>query len=855
MKLILIDGYGFVFRAFHSLPPLTRPKDGLPIGAVLGFTNMLYKFITQNASDMIAVVLDSGQKNFRHEIYPQYKRNRPETPKELILQFPIIREAIEAFNIKVLEKIGYEADDLIASYAKEAIARGYEVLVVSSDKDLMQLLAHGIKMFDAMKDKEITEEDVIKKFGIKSDKLRDALALIGDASDNIPGVRTIGPKTAAELLDEYGSLENIYQNIDNIQQVKRKQVLLEDKDNAFLSYRLIGLIDEVSLDFDLKDLKEHILDKAKLSHFLAEQGFKTLLNRINVTAKTAMPSDVEFKELRNISEITKLISDIEYHGCLYLYAESNQITLTFGESNYLLKLEKGMKQESLFELETTQNNYDLVTILTILRPIFESKAIKIISINIKEVFKSLLKLGVEAKACEDIAIIAYAIETGVGDGSFDNLIERFGLGLKNKNSHTIKVIYQELVKKLLEVKHVTLYERLDKLMLEVLAKIEFRGVKIDVAYLKSLSGAFSIKIKNLEERIFKIVGREFNIGSPKQLGDILFGELKLASGKKTKTGAFVTSAQVLEGLDAEGYEIAGLVLDWRQYSKLVSTYTDALPRAVDPKSGRIHTTFTMTSTATGRLSSNDPNLQNIPIRTEEGYKIRKAFIAEQGSKIISADYSQIELRLLAHFADIGTLKDAFKYGHDIHAITASQIFNIPIEAVNSTLRRQAKTINFGIIYGISAYGLARRLDISREVAAKYIENYFIQYPGIKEYMNKMIDYARKHGYIETYFGRKCYLLGINDKNQIIRGNSERGAINFPLQGTAADIIKKAMVKLPDIVSRYMILQIHDELLFEVPNDEVNEAIKIIKKTMEQAVKLSVPVTVDVKSGDNWMESH
>ncbi len=847
-KLILIDGYGFVFRAFHSLPPLTRPSDRMPIGAVYGFTNMLIKLLNDNKSSHIAVVLDSGTKNFRHELDPNYKANRPEPPQELISQFPIIREVIDAFALKAIEKEGFEADDLLASYAKYAKDEGYEVTIVSSDKDLMQLLAEGILMYDAMKDKMITAEVVFEKFGVTPDKIREVLALIGDSSDNIPGVRGIGPKTAAELVNSYGSLKGVYEHVNEIKQEKRRQMLIEDKSKAELSYELVGLRFDAPLDFTLDELKFDHLDLERLAEFAQAQGFKSLAAKLQ--AKYSPVDTLAFKKLSTADELLKYIDEIYRSGTLAFLISEHEFFLSFGSKNFVIKLsENSNAQASLFA--DTEKESGVIQILKALESVMHSDSVLKITIN----SKWLYKINPNFTNLDDIAIIAYAAETGRGNTTLAALIAEFGGEYKAHDSHAVMIIHQKLRSKLVGEKLVSVYERIDRVMPKIVAQMEERGVRLDTNYLSSLSSEFGTKLKNLEAKIFALAGMEFNIASPKQMGEVLFDKLNLPDGKKSKTGAYATSASVLETLSDSGYDIARLILEWRGYAKLISTYTDALPKSVNPDTKRVHSNFLITATATGRFSSTEPNLQNIPIRTEEGQKIRSAFIASNGNKIISADYSQIELRLLAHYADIKPLKDAFKLSQDIHAITASQMFGVPVDKVDLAMRRQAKTINFGIIYGISAFGLSTRLDISRERAKMYIDQYFKQYPGIKAYMDNTIEFARRHGYVLSVFGRKCIINGINDRNFNLRAFAERAAINAPLQSSAADIIKKAMATLPFAAQKYMILQIHDELLFDVPEAEVEHISKIIKQTMEAVITLSIPLTVEVSAGNSWAEAH
>lgn len=845
MKLYLIDGYGFVFRAYHSLPPLTRP-DGTPIGAVLGFSNMLLKFLSNHEADYIAVALDAGSKTFRHDIYPQYKANRDAPPDDLIAQFPIIRDVVEAFNIPILEKAGFEADDIIATIAKKAADSGIDVKIISSDKDLMQLVSDKITMFDAMRDRTIQAEQVFEKFGVSPNQVLDVLSLMGDSSDNIPGVKGIGQKTAAELLTQFGSLDNIYLNLDKIEQKRRRELLDENKENAFLSRKLVSLDFNVQIDSSLDLLKVREPNPEKLAKFFEEQGFHSLLKKLAFKPKiSAAPIEAKAATLEKLHDLKSHFDPIIKCGVVALLFNPKSIELSYNNVLLELKLNENV-QGGLFDENVSITKADF---LKSFKEILEDISVKKIVIDAKTILKECNMV-----AFDDVALMSYSTDTGRHAYDIKTLVKVY-LDDEQVTAAQMLKLYKHLENLLFANKQTTLYETVDKPMAKVLADIENRGVKIDAQLLRNLSDEYKIYVKKLEEQIFLLAGREFNIGSPKQLGQVLFDDLKIPSGKKSKLGAYPTGAEVLEQLKDQGYPIAGLLLEWRQFSKLISTYLDALPKSINPKTGRVHTTFMMTGTLTGRLSSTDPNLQNIPIRTDYGHKIREAFIAENGNVIISADYSQIELRLLADIANIETLKTAFRNKQDIHAITASQMFGVPLDKVDSNLRRQAKTINFGIIYGISAFGLASRLDINRNQAKDYIDKYFAQYPGIKEYMNNTIKFAKEHGYVQTLLGRKCYVNQINDRNFALRGVGERAAINAPLQGTAADIIKKAMVSLPAEVKKYMVLQIHDELLFEVPEAESEQAMKIIKKTMENAVHLSIPLPVDIKSGKNWAAAH
>ncbi|MCE2993371.1 MAG: DNA polymerase I [Alphaproteobacteria bacterium] len=848
MKLILIDGYGFVFRAFHSLPPLSR-ADGTPIGAVYGFSNMLLRILGKYPNDAIAVVVDSGSKNFRHEIYPNYKANRPEPPTELIAQFPLIRESVDAFGIKCIEKPGFEADDLIATYAIEAKNKGLDVIIVSSDKDLMQLTEYGIEMYDAMKDKYIEADDILKKFGVTAEKIKDVQALIGDSSDNIPGVKGIGVKTASELINQYGSLSNLYENLDKISQEKRKNMLLEGKESAMISYELVALKKDAPIDYNIDELLISGINYPKLAAYFKEQGFKGLLSRVESHLESNVKDEVSFVELSDVSKLKEMIPDIYKAAILCMYKTESDLYLSFGKRHIKLAVSKQQQQQNFFEEDSEGNS--IADALKVLDDILKSDSVAKVTADAK----SWYKLSPHYKVIHDVETMSYTLETGRPDCSFASLVSEHCAGYQGNDSYALQVLYNALCQKIVSEKDVSLYERIDRDISNVIATMEENGVLIDERYLGELSELFSKQAASLESRIFAVAGSQFNIGSPKQMGSILFDILKLPAPKKSKAGSYSTSAEVLENLHEAGHEIASLILEWRQYTKLLSTYTNALPKSINRRTGRVHSTFLLTSTSTGRFSSTEPNLQNIPIRSEEGQKIRKAFIAKKKYKIISADYSQIELRLLAHYANIDTLKDAFRHGGDIHTITASEIFHVPLNEVGPDLRRKAKTINFGIIYGISAFGLAKRLGLEVGVAKQFIDRYFEKYPGIKQYMNNIVEFAKTHGYIKTIFGRKCLISGINNPNFALRGFAERAAINAPLQASAADIIKKAMVELPQDLRKRLILQVHDELLFEVEEDKVEHYSKIIKNTMENVIKLSVPLTVEVSSGDNWDQAH
>jgi DNA polymerase-1 len=850
--LYLIDGYGFLFRAFHSLPPLTS-LDGTPIGAIYGFVNMLYKFISKHEADMIAVVLDSGQKNFRHEIYTEYKANRPSPPEELIVQFPIVREAIDAFNIISIEKSGYEADDLIAAYAKEAEKQGYKVKIISSDKDLMQLVSENISMYDAMRDKVIDAQAVVDKFGVGPELVLDILSILGDSSDNVPGIKGVGQKTAEELLKSFGTLDGIYNNLEQIKQERRKQLLIDGKANAYLSKKLINLDVEAPREFSFTDLAVKPVCKDKLLKFCQHHAFKNLIAKLSTELQVNELESNKAQEFQKIEIFTckKYVDKFIKNGVFAFYFNENEFFITSNQLNLKISINNSTKQVDLF---SNSEESVISSILLDLKSVFEEPSIKKIAADVKQLLKLLDKLEIKLNNYDDVALMAYSVSTGKHGYQLKNIILEH-LGHEEIDSNSVYKVYLTLQQKLYQDKQFNLYYNIEKPLIGLLDKIEGKGVKIDAKFLSELTAEFNKHLEVLAKEIYAIAGKTFNIGSPKQLGEILFDDLKLDSQKKSKSGAYSTSYDILESLAAQGHIIAAYVIKWRQFSKLISTYTEALPKYINQNTGRVHTTFIMTGTSTGRLSSTDPNLQNIPIRTDEGSQIRKAFIAEVGKTIISADYSQIELRLLAQYADIKPLKDAFINGLDIHAVTASEMFGMPVEQVDANYRRKAKTINFGIIYGISAFGLAQRLEIPRKAAQEYIDKYFAKYPGIKEYMVRTVDFAKKHGYVNTLFGRKCYINGLTDQNFAVRGFAERAAINAPLQGTAADIIKKAMVMMPSNIADCMVLQIHDELLFEVLDAEVDKFSKAIKQVMENVLKLDIPLTVDVSHGKNWLEAH
>jgi DNA polymerase I len=928
-KIALIDGYGFVFRAYHSLPPLTR-QDGTPVGAVYGFTNMIIKLLAGLDVTHAAVVFDSGSKTFRNDIFPAYKANRPPCPEDLKPQFPIVRQTAESLNLPILEKVGFEADDIIATIAKQSEAAGYEVLIVSSDKDLMQLVNENVFMYDAMKNKFIGIPEVKEKFFVSPQKVLDVLSLMGDSSDNVPGVRGIGPKTAAELIDQFGTLENIFCHLDEIKQEKRRQLLIDGFENAKLSKELIRLKEDVELGISLDDLAVQSIDPYKLISFLEHQGFRSLVTRVKkefgVEENTALPnvitpkqhsddrknhpySNVKQTEISSVEIIEKLNSEALANGNVVIdhfskNDEFNFITISTSKQN------EAPKEIFYFEVKNTQKNQtpiqalDLFSFSTeeptpnleagfsseILQEILQNDSIKKIFFDTKDFLKKFYINYPEKPWCrsyEDVSLINHLLSSATKhelreliDLNLDEDIESRGFGAifaeieKNREPESfqdsakkiefltfrnfaIGQLYQIFSPKISELKLNNTYNSYELPLLAILAKVEMNGIKIDTEKLNSLSQEFSKKIEELSGEIYALAGCEFNIASPKQLSEILFAKLGLASSKKSKkTGALSTGVGVLEELEEEGHPIARKILEFRKFSKLKNTYTDALPKEVNLKTGRIHTHLSTISTITGRLSSSNPNLQNIPIKSLEGQKIREAFVAEKNHLLISADYSQIELRVIAHVAKIENLIQAFKEDKDIHRITASQVFKIPEAEIDDATRSKAKAINFGIIYGISAFGLARQLDISRSDAADYIKSYLEAYPGIDSYMKDCINLAHQDGYVKTISGRKCFIREINNKNPMIRAEAERLSINAPIQGSAADIIKKAMIRLSkkfleEKLRSKIILQIHDELIVEAPKDEVELASKILKSEMENAVSLDVPLRVDLKVGEFW----
>ncbi|MCH2548698.1 MAG: DNA polymerase I [Alphaproteobacteria bacterium] len=941
-KLYLIDGSGFIFRAFHSSPlDAFRRSDGIYTNAVAGYCSMLMKLIekpqVEGSIDYIAVIFDAARKTFRNDIYPQYKANREAPPEELVPQFELIREATRAFNLPAIQMEGYEADDLIATYTNDAIKQGLDVVVVSSDKDLMQLVKQGVTMFDPMKEREINEPDVLEKFGVIPSKVVDVQSLAGDSSDNVPGVPGIGVKTAALLINEYGDLDSLLSNAENIKQPKRRQNLIDHADLARISRQLVTLKSDVVLKDKINTFSLEDPDPEKLISFLKKMEFRTLTSRIEsrLIAKGIL-SNNESQEIEKSSEefnyeliqeekaLNQWLKDAYKEGIVAIDTETTSLNSMEAELvGFSLSTAPGRacyvpvahtqsaSEELKLEEENDQNSnepekqFPIKKALSKLKSLLENPSVlkvahnakydlMVLSNNYKKYFRQENEKNCEIvpTSIDDTMLLSYVLDGGRGKHNLDDL------ALRHLNHETIKykdltgsgkkkisfaevpiqdalnyaaedaditIKLHQIFKRRLAEEHMnTVYQTIERPLISVIIEMERNGVKVDTIALKNLSKDFAKRTSDLEKVAHSQAGEIFNIGSPKQLGDILFKKLRITGGKKGKTGAFSTGADVLEELSAQGHDLAKTVLDWRQLAKLKSTYTDALINQVSPSSGRIHTSYGMAIAQTGRLSSNEPNLQNIPIRTEEGRKIRETFIAEKGHKLLSLDYSQIELRVLAHVAKIKSLISAFEDGQDIHAMTASQVFKVPLNGLSPDLRRRAKAINFGIIYGISAFGLARNLGISRSEAQDYIKAYFDRFPEIQDYMNETILFAKDNGYVETIFGRRIHLNGMKDKNQAIRGSAERQAINAPIQGAAADIIKRAMNRIPNLLNlnnlhAKMLLQVHDELLFEVPEQEIDKSIEVIKQIMERAAepgtKLSVPLVADAGIGKTWNDAH
>lgn len=865
--ILIIDGYGFIFRAYHVQPPLTSP-EGIPVGAIYGFTSMLLKVISEFKPQHAVIALDHSGKNFRHDLYKEYKANRPPAPDDLVVQLKLVEKAAKALNFTCLSKQGFEADDIIATLAKKANEIKKDALIISSDKDLMQLIDEHVKMYDPMKSKYIEEEDILKKFGVGADKVRDVQALMGDSSDNIPGVAGIGPKTASQLVNQFGDLDGIFASLDQVKSPRQRQLLETHKENALISWQLVGLDDDVDVDRDIENFHWRAPEISKISDFLNEYGFKSLHRRIEnlfdikIQAKAASIGNSASEEassapvkkasapikIEKQEQLSEVIAKIKADGIVAVGTDSDaNIILSGTRGSYIISYEQNQEHlggGDLFSYQNAQkseSNFNQQ-----LHDLFADQAVKKITYNLK----SLLRFCAHPmRAFDDLQIMEYVTSAGTRQREEAPKISEF------------LDLYSDLRAKLIEHKSLHLYEDIDLPLCYILHQMEQEGVRIDPVQLGKLSAKFAEQIAQLEQDIFKIAGEEFNLASPKQLGEILFDKMKLPFAKKTgKSGAYSTNVGVLEKLQEEGFEVATMLLKHRHLAKLKNTYTDSLPKQADPRTNRVHTTFLQTVTSTGRLSSVAPNVQNIPTRTEEGSSIRSAFVAKEGAKLISADYSQIELRILSHVANIESLKQAFLADRDIHAQTASQIFGVPLEQMTPELRYKAKAINFGIIYGISAFGLAKQLNISRKEASDYIAKYFEEYPGIQKYMKDIVDFAKEHGFVQNVLGRKCFIPTIQDKNHALRAFGERAAINAPMQSLASDIVKMAMISLGQELKRKkmqtkMILQIHDELIFEAPESEVGVVSKLIKSVMENILKLDVTLKVSVNSGDNWQVIH
>ena len=910
----LVDGSGYIFRAYYALPPLSRKSDGLPTGAVSGFCSMLFKLLedvrsddSENKPSHFAVIFDSARKNFRNEIYSEYKANRAEAPDDLAPQFEYIRKSVEAFNLPSIELLNYEADDLIATYSKKIIDAGAKVTVISSDKDLMQLVSTKIRLFDPMKSKVIGEKEVEEKFGVKPKQVIDVQSLAGDSSDNIPGVPGIGVKTAAELINKYKDLDTLLDKASEIKQNKRRETLIANKDKALLSKKLVTLKDDVPIKNDPNEFLIKEIDKDKLYTFLRDMEFNRLLSqaisfygepgekKFSLENKSTIGTKISTKQYKKIileKDLDKLIKELNTKSIISVDTETSSLNPQEAE---LIGISVSYAPNKSFYIPVGHKKNKCLSkdlVIKKMKPILEDPSIKKVGQNIKYDYIIFKKSGVELTSIEDTMLLSYTLDAGNNRHNMDTLSELHlghktisykdlvGTGKKQLKFSEVDLdkateyaaedadvtlrLYQILSERVEKEKLNKIYEIFEKPMIKILSKLETCGVKVDDNYLKVLSKKFEARLIKIEKEIFKISGKEFNIGSPKQLGEIIYNDLKIAKLKKTKKGSLATSAKILEDLALTGHRFPNLVLEWRQVSKLKSTYTDALQDHINKDTNRVHTSFLLAATNTGRLASSDPNLQNIPIKTSDGKEIRKAFVAEKDNILISADYNQIEMRILADMADVKELKKAFKENQDIHNLTASQVFNLPINKVSEDQRRKAKAINFGIIYGITQYGLAKQISVSNDDAQQFINSYFKKFPEIKDYMQTTVKICRKQGFVTNIFGRRIHLRGINDKNFSVRSFQERAAINAPIQGSAADIIRLAMIKIDNTLGQNkmvkMLLQIHDELIFECSRKDENKVKKLIKDAMVSVSSsehhmFSIPLEVSINSGNNWGEAH
>ncbi len=912
----LIDGSGYIFRAYYALPPLSRKSDGLPTGAVSGFCSMLFKLLEDSRADdskekptHFAVIFDSARKNFRNEIFKDYKANRSEAPEDLAPQFEYIRKSVKAFNLPSIELLNFEADDLIATYAEQISRLGAKVTVISSDKDLMQLVSKDIRLYDPMKNKVIGEKEVIEKFGVKPSQVIDVQSLAGDTSDNIPGVPGIGIKTAAELINKYKDLDTLLDKASEIKQNKRRETLLENKDKALLSRKLVTLKKDVPVKDQLESFILKEVHKENLFNFLREMEFNRLLSQVisfygddskNSTKEKHKENSKfkidtnKYKNILNEGDLDKLLKKLNEKSFISVDTETSSLNPIDAE---LVGISFCYDVNEAYYIPVGHKNIKSLKrelVIKKIKKILEDPSIKKVGQNIKYDLMVFKKYGIDVEPIEDTMLLSYTLNAGNNRHNMDTLSELHlghktisykeivGSGKKQLNFSDINLkeatryaaedadvtyrLYDILRDMVDEEKLNKIYDVFEKPMVKLLSKIEMNGIKIDDLYLKKLSKKFEERLKKKEKEIYKISGKEFNIGSPKQLGEIIYNDLKIAKLKKTKKGSLATSAKILEDLASNGHKFPKLVLEWRQDSKLKSTYTDALQDHINKQTRRVHTSFLLAATNTGRLASSDPNLQNIPIKSADGKEIRKAFIADNGNILISADYNQIEMRILADMADVKELKKAFKNNQDIHSLTASQVFGVSNKNVNDDLRRKAKAINFGIIYGITQYGLAKQISVSNQEAQDFINEYFKKFPEIKDYMNNTIKFCRKNGYVNNIFGRRIHLKNINDKNFSVRSFQERAAINAPIQGSAADIIRLAMIKMDKSIYKEkkitakMLLQIHDELVFESPKKDQKNNEKLIKQIMTSVSEsehhlFSIPLEVSVNSGYNWGEAH